>query len=265
MMLMNEDKSIFIIKFMIDNGRMLAKQMGSQNMRLDKFISKATELSRKEAKKILHAAEVTVNHQVVKDSSYHVDSLNDEVLWAGEPLTVASGNRYLLLHKPPGFECTLKPKDYPIVTELIAIPEVASLRIAGRLDVDTTGALLLSDDGGWLHRVTSPKHQHAKVYQLTLADAMDATQQADAIDQVAKGILLEGDDDKTKPATLTFTDSTHATLTLTEGKYHQVKRMMAFFGNRVTQLHRASIGELTLTNLEEGECRFLNSEEIAHF
>ena len=116
-------------------------------MRLDKFISKATELSRKESKRILHAGEVTVNDEVVKDSGQHVDILNDEVMWANEPLSVATGNRYILLHKPEGFECTLKMKEHPIVTELIAVPELGSLRMAGRLDVDTTGALLMSDDG----------------------------------------------------------------------------------------------------------------------
>lgn len=234
-------------------------------MRLDKFISKATELSRKDAKKILHASEVTVNDAVVKDSSFQIDELNDEVMWAGEPLSVATGNRYILLYKPAGFECTLKPKEYPIVTELIAVPEVASLRIAGRLDVDTTGALLLSDDGGWLHRVTSPKHHKAKVYQLTLADPMDEAEQANAIAQIANGILLEGEENKTKPAELTFIDPTHAQLTLTEGKYHQVKRMMAYFGNKVTELHRSNIAELTLEGLEVGECRFLTAEEVASF
>lgn len=113
-----------------------------KRMRLDKFISKATELSRKESKRILHAGEVTVNDAVVKDPGLHVDIVNDEVLWAGEPLSVATGNRYILLHKPEGFECSLKAKEYPIVTELIAVPELGSLRIAGRLDVDTTGAYL---------------------------------------------------------------------------------------------------------------------------
>lgn len=234
-------------------------------MRLDKFISKATELSRKDAKKILHAEQITVNGEVVKDASRHVDAVNDEVMWLGEPLSVATGNRYILLYKPEGFECTLKPKEYPIVTELIAVPELASLRIAGRLDVDTTGALLLSDDGGWLHRVTSPKHHQPKVYELTLADAMDETAQAHAVKQVANGILLEGDTDKTQPAVLEFMDSTHARLTLTEGKYHQVKRMMAYFGNKVTQLHRASIGNITLAGLEKGDSRFLTADEVGQF
>lgn len=234
-------------------------------MRLDKFLSKATELSRKDCKKILHAGEVTVNGEVVKDSSLHIDEVGDDIEWAGEPLSVATGNRYLLLYKPEGFECTLKPKEWPIVTDLIDVPQLGSLRIAGRLDVDTTGALLLSDDGGFLHRVTSPKHHVAKVYELTLADPMTEAQQAFAIKELAKGIMLEDEYDKTKPAELSFSDATHAKLVLTEGKYHQVKRMMGYFGNKVIDLHRASIGNITLAGLEKGESRFLTAEEIDQF
>ena len=234
-------------------------------MRLDKFLSKATELSRKDCKKILHAGEVTVNGEVVKDASLHIDEVGDDIEWAGEPLSVATGNRYLLLYKPEGFECTLKPKEWPIVTDLIDVPQLGSLRIAGRLDVDTTGALLLSDDGGFLHRVTSPKHHVAKVYELTLAEPMTEAQQAFAIKELAKGIMLEDEYDKTKPAELSFSDATHAKLVLTEGKYHQVKRMMGYFGNKVIELHRASIGNITLAGLEKGESRFLTAEEIDQF
>lgn len=234
-------------------------------MRLDKFLSKATELSRKDCKKILHAGEVTVNGEVVKDASLHIDEVGDDIEWAGEPLSVAMGNRYLLLYKPEGFECTLKPKEWPIVTDLIDVPQLGSLRIAGRLDVDTTGALLLSDDGGFLHRVTSPKHHVAKVYELTLAEPMTEAQQAFAIQELAKGIMLEDEYDKTKPAELSFSDATHAKLVLTEGKYHQVKRMMGYFGNKVIVLHRASIGNITLAGLEKGESRFLTAEEIDQF
>ena len=234
-------------------------------MRLDKFLSKATELSRKDCKKILHAGEVTVNGEVVKDASLHIDEVGDDIEWAGEPLSVAMGNRYLLLYKPEGFECTLKPKEWPIVTDLIDVPQLGSLRIAGRLDVDTTGALLLSDDGGFLHRVTSPKHHVAKVYELTLAEPMTEAQQAFAIKELAKGIMLEDEYDKTKPAELSFSDATHAKLVLTEGKYHQVKRMMGYFGNKVIELHRARIGNITLAGLEKGESRFLTAEEIDQF
>ena len=234
-------------------------------MRLDKFISKATELSRKDCKKILHAGEVTVNGEVVKDSSLHIDEVGDDIEWAGAPLSVAMGNRYLLLYKPEGFECTLKPKEWPIVTDLIDVPQLGSFRIAGRLDVDTTGALLLSDDGGFLHRVTSPKHHVAKAYELTLAEPMTEAQQAFAIQELAKVIMLEDEYDKTKPAELSFSDATHAKLVLTEGKYHQVKRMMGYFGNKVIELHRASIGNITLAGLEKGESRFLTAEEIDQF
>ncbi|MCL1624093.1 pseudouridine synthase [Moraxella sp. Tifton1] len=233
-------------------------------MRLDKFISKATELSRNECKKILHRGEITVNDEIIKDGSTHIQA-DDEVLWAGEPLLVANGSRYILLHKPDGFECTLKAKEYPIVTELIAVPEVSSLRIAGRLDVDTTGALLLSDDGAWLHRVTSPKRHQPKRYEITLAEPMNADEQAHAIKQVANGIMLEGETQKTLPAKLSFLDETHAVLILTEGKYHQVKRMMAYFGNKVISLHRASIGTINLDGLQMGECRFLTQDEIKQF
>jgi 16S rRNA pseudouridine516 synthase len=239
--------------------------MVANSMRLDKFISKATELSRKESKKILHAGEVTVNDKMTKDVGLHVDIVNDDILWAGEPLSVAAGNRYILLHKPEGFECTLKVKEHPIVTELIAVPEIGSLRIAGRLDVDTTGALLISDDGKWLHRVTSPKREHAKVYELTLAEPMDSAAQENAVEEVAYGILLDGDYEDTKPATLEFIDETHARLTLEQGKYHQVKRMMGYFGNRVTELHRASVGHINLEGLEKGDSRFLTEEEVAQF
>ena len=191
--------------------------------------------------------------------------MGDDIEWAGEPLSVAMGNRYLLLYKPEGFECTLKPKEWPIVTDLIDVLQLGSLRIAGRLDVDTTGALLLSDDGGFLHRVTSPKHHVAKVYELTLAEPMTEAQQAFAIKELAKGIMLEDEYDKTKPAELSFSDATHAKLVLTEGKYHQVKRMMGYFGNKVIELHRASIGNITLAGLEKGESRFLTAEEIDQF
>lgn len=234
-------------------------------MRLDKFLSKATELSRSDAKKVLHRGEVFVNRQAIKDGSFQVNEAADEVQWAGESLSVATGNRYILLYKPDGFECTLKPKEYPIVTELIALPQVNELRMAGRLDVDTTGALLLSDDGSWLHRVTSPKRHQPKRYEITLADPMTKDEQTYAIKQVANGILLEGDNEKTRPAELSFTDDTHATLILTEGKYHQVKRTMGYFGNKVVQLHRASIGSLTLDGLDMGESRFLTQKEIDEF
>lgn len=234
-------------------------------MRLDKFLTQSAELTRSVAKKVLHAGEVTVNGSVIKDSKYQVDPAVDDVEWAGEALEVALGHRYILLYKPDGYECTLKPKHYPMVTELIAIPQVNKLRIAGRLDVDTTGLLLLSDDGVWLHRVTSPKHACEKIYDVTLATAMNETAQADAIEQFQQGVMLDSETSKTKPAGLSFMDETHAQLALTEGKYHQVKRMFASIGNHVTDLHRSRVGILTLEGLAMGECRELSPDEVKIF
>lgn len=237
----------------------------TSTIRLDKFLSQSTELSRSQAKKVLHRAEITINGEVVKDGSVQVDINNDTVEWFDEELFVATGLRYLLLYKPDGFECSLKPKHHPSVTELISVPQVDKLRMAGRLDVDTTGLLLLSDDGAWLHRVTSPKHAHKKVYQVTLAEPMSETEQQTVIRKVTEGILLDSETEKTKPAELAFIDELHAQLTLTEGKYHQVKRMFAALGNHVEVLHRSQVDTLTLEGLEMGECRELSADEVNIF
>lgn len=237
----------------------------STSIRLDKFLSQSTELSRSQAKKVLHRSEITINGNIVKDGSVQVDVDNDTVEWLDEELYIATGFRYLLLYKPDGFECSLKPKHHPSVVELIAVPQVDKLRMAGRLDVDTTGLLLLSDDGGWLHRVTSPKHKHKKLYEVTLSEPMTPEQQADAIRQVQAGILLDSETEKTKPAELSFIDETHANLVLIEGKYHQVKRMFAALGNHVEALHRSQLDSLNLEGLEMGECRELSETEVALF
>lgn len=234
-------------------------------MRLDKFLSQSTELSRSQAKKVLHRQEITINGNITKDPSTQVGIDNDTVEWCGEELFVASGLRYLLLYKPEGFECSLKPKHHPSVLELIAVPQVHKLRMAGRLDVDTTGLLLLSDDGAWLHRVTSPKHAHKKHYEVSLATPMSADEQAAAIKNVQAGLLLESETEKTKPAELSFSSADQATLILTEGKYHQVKRMFAALGNHVQALHRSQVTSLTLAGLEMGECRELTAEEVGLF
>lgn len=233
-------------------------------MRLDKFLSKSAQLSRKEAKRVLLAGQISVNDTVIKDASLHIND-NDKVMWGDEILSVATGARYILLNKPKDFECSLAPKHYPSVLDLIDVPQVTDLRMAGRLDVDTTGALILSDDGQFLHKITSPKRHLPKRYQITLADPMDSAMQAHAIDKIGQGVLLDGEREPTLPALLEFGDERHATLTLTQGKYHQVKRMMAYFGNAVVDLHRSHIGALDLTSLELGECRFLTKDEIAQF
>ncbi|QEH17467.1 pseudouridine synthase [Histophilus somni] len=131
-----------------------------------------------------------------------------------------------------------------------------------RLDVDTTGLVLLTDDGQWSHRVTSPKHRCDKTYLVTLADPVEDFYQA----EIEKGILLRSEKTPTKPATLEILDDYNVNLTISEGRYHQVKRMLAALGNKVVDLHRWKIGAIMLDdNLSDGEFRPLSEAEIAVF
>jgi 16S rRNA pseudouridine516 synthase len=233
-------------------------------MRLDRFLSETTDLTRSLAKKALHREEVSVDGETVKNPAIKVDATSD-VRWLGEPLALV-GLRYLMMHKPLGVECTRRPGLYPTVLELIDLPKVERLHPVGRLDVDTSGLVLLTDDGQWTHRVTSPKAKCAKVYVATLAEPLEGDAAKQAIEAFAEGIQLDGEDAPTRPAELAMVSTHEARLSLTEGKYHQVRRMFAAIGNHVASLHRESIGPLELDpDLEPGECRMLRPEEIAAF
>ncbi|MCG7598329.1 pseudouridine synthase [Halomonas sp. McH1-25] len=233
-------------------------------MRLDKFLSETTDLTRSLAKKALHREEVTVDGEVVKNAATHVEATQD-VRWLGERLELV-GFRYLMMNKPLGVECTTRPGRYPTVLELIDLPKVERLHPVGRLDVDTTGLVLLTDDGKWSHRVTSPRAKCDKVYRATLAEPLQGDAAEHAVNAFAQGILLDGEEKPTQPATLDILGSTEVRVTITEGKYHQVRRMFAAIGNRVESLNRESIGPLILDKeLEPGECRLLKQEEIDAF
>lgn len=227
-------------------------------MRLDRFLSESTDLSRSQAKAVLRAGEITVNGETARNAGYLVRD-GDDVCWDGEPLAVI-GLRYIMLHKPPGYECSNRNSQYPSVMELLDIEKRDRLHTVGRLDVDTTGLLLVTDDGQWTHRIISPRHRCDKVYLATLAEPLPD----DAASRFAAGIMLDGEDKPTLPAELELTDARTARLILQEGKYHQVKRMFAALGNRVVTLHRERIGELELdAGLEPGESRFLTDAEVA--
>nr|WP_163503194.1 pseudouridine synthase [Halomonas socia] len=232
-------------------------------MRLDKFLADTTDLTRSLAKKALHREEVSVDGQVTKNPATQVDA-GSEVRWLGQRLVLV-GLRYVMLHKPAGVECSARRGLYPLVRELIELPNVERLQTVGRLDVDTTGLVLLSDDGQWSHRVTSPKRRCGKVYRVTLSDALEGEALAEAQHDFAQGILLDGEEKVTRPAELAMRAPREAELTLYEGKYHQVKRMFAAIGNHVEALHRESVGALTLGDLAPGEWRELEAEEINAF
>lgn len=173
---------------------------------------------------------------------------------------------YLLLNKPAGTECSQKPSTYPSIYTLLPAPlrtrggaAAAGVQAVGRLDQDTTGLLLLSDDGKFIHRMTSPRHHVPKVYEVQTKHPLDAKQVA----RLLEGVVLDDDPQAVKARAAVALGEHHLQLTLTEGKYHQVKRMVAAVGNRVESLHRSSVGTLTLgDDLQPGQWRWLLDEEV---
>lgn len=175
---------------------------------------------------------------------------------------------YVMLHKPAGYECSHEPKHWPSVYELLPLPlrqrptksAVNGVQAVGRLDQDTTGLLILSDDGQFIHRMASPKHHVPKVYEVTTKHAVT---EAD-VDALLHGVVLNDDPVPVAAAACERVTPTHLRLTLTEGKYHQVKRMIAAVGNRVEALHRAQMGGLVLDPvLMPGQWRWLTADDLA--
>lgn len=226
-------------------------------MRLDKFLCESTDFTRSMARTALARGEITVNGEVLKRATYVVKD-TDVVAWEGEPLAII-GLRHLMLHKPAGYECTNKTSQHPSVMDLLDVEKRDRLHTVGRLDVDTTGLLFITDDGQWTHRVISPRHQTDKVYLATLAEPLPD----DAVARFADGMLLKHEDEAVLPAQLEIVDPTTARVTVQEGKYHQIKRMFGALGNRVVTLHRERIGPVVLDpDLAPGESRYLTDAEV---
>lgn len=230
-------------------------------MRLDKFIAENTGLTRSQAAKVLKSGVVTVNGNIEKSGAVKI-SQEDEIYYEDQKLEWVEEGQYFMLYKPQGYICSHDDGEYPTVFQFFDYPLMTKLHTAGRLDVDTTGLVLLTDDGKWSHRITSPKHHCEKTYLVTLADPVEDFY----AQRLAEGILLRGEKEPTLPAQLEILDDYNVNLTISEGRYHQVKRMFAALGNKVEALHRWRIGDVVLDErLEEGEFRPLTSEEIASF
>lgn len=228
-------------------------------MRLDKFISQAAKVTRSQAKKLITSQRVTIDGQPLINPSLKI--FQESKVRLDEKPVKRPEKRYILLHKPAGFICSTIDEEYPSALKLLDIDDCSKLHFAGRLDQDTTGLVLISDDGDWTHRVTSPKNKCSKTYRVWLAEPLDDK----AKTVLEEGVLLKSESKPTKPAQLQVLAEKEVLLTIVEGKYHQVKRMFAAVGNRVVSLHRESIGELSLNDLEESGWRHLNSAEIAKF
>lgn len=209
---------------------------------------------------------VTVNGALVTDphEDFAPDGLDFTV--EGRPWTFHA-KAYVMLHKPAGYECSQKPSAWPSIYTLLPGPlrqrpvkgGQPGVQAIGRLDQDTTGLLLLSDDGAFIHKMSSPKHHVPKVYQVETADPVDAGQ----VRRLLEGVVLNDDPKPVRAAACEQTGPRSLALTLTEGKYHQVKRMVAAVGNAVAGLHRSRIGNLELPHgLAPGHWQWLTPEQL---
>ncbi len=198
----------------------------------------------------------------VSDPDREIDVGSDE-LW----YRVADRGRWpyreravVVLHKPAGYETSLKPGAHPSVYALLPPPlRARGAQAVGRLDADTTGVLLFTDDGALLHRLTSPRHHVAKVYDVGCRHPVDAAQ----VERLRRGVALRDDDATVRAAACEATGERRLALTLTEGRYHQVKRMVAAAGNRVESLMRIAFGPVGIAGLAPGEWRWLDAASEA--
>lgn len=251
-------------------------------MRLDKFICKSTELTKAEAIQRIHVGDVIVNNEAITEESTQVHE-NNLIILNGERLKPRPF-RYLLMHKPANTICSNVDGDYPSLFNQLDVDGLYGLNrdelhIAGRLDVDTTGLVLITDDGRWTYNITRPDKDCKKVYRVGLSYGIPEHKVAALVERFEQGIQLQGEQGLTQPALLEVllsesadgkgvegrgAESKEVLLTITEGKYHQVKRMFAAVGNRVLTLHRERIGDIQL-DVEEEQWRFLTASEIASF
>ena len=228
-------------------------------MKLVRHIANLGYGSRKDVARMFREGRVT---DAAGEVLYADDQVpHDSVRIDDEPLDPAPG-LLLMLHKPTGHTCSMKDPGR-IVFDLLP-PRFRArnpqLSTVGRLDRDTSGLLLLTDDGALLHRIISPKSKLPKVYEATLAEDLRGDEAA----LFASGtLMLESETTPLAPAQLEVVEPRHARLTLTEGRYHQIRRMFAAIGNHVETLHREAIGQLTLDGLPAGEWRALDERERA--
>jgi|UniRef100_A6VWI8 16S rRNA pseudouridine516 synthase len=231
-------------------------------MRLDKFVCKSTELTRKEAVQCIHSGEVCVNGEVVTSEATQVHE-NNTVLLNGDRLKTRDF-RYILMNKPAGTVCSNIDEVYPSVFNYLDVDKASELHIAGRLDADTTGLVLITDDGRWSFNITLPSNDCCKVYRVQLSQAIPAERSGELVTQFKQGLQLQGEQGLTRPAKLDIITPKEVLLTITEGKFHQVKRMFSAVGNRVVGLHREQIGEVYL-DLDVGQWRYLSKSEVESF
>ena len=228
-------------------------------MRLDKFISMLGKATRSEAGKLIRAGKATVNGIVQKAPDYKIDPEKDTVTLLGEVLTYKKYT-YIMLNKPEGYVSATEDPNEKTVLDLVSVEDRRKgLFPCGRLDKNTLGLVILTNDGEGAHRVLSPKHHVSKVYKFISRDPVCEND----VKLLEAGVDIGGY--LTKPCKIKMTTENEGEITLIEGKYHQIKRMLEAVGNKITYLERISFGSIALDPaLKRGEWRYLtpNEEEI---
>lgn len=225
--------------------------------RLDKLICSQTKYSRRDVKELVRSKKVLVNGEIVKNSDIKVDFSSDSITVNNELLQIKK-NIYLMLNKPKGYVSATDDKHFPTVLDLV--PEEYSHRDlfpAGRLDKDTTGLMIITDDGVFAHNILSPSKHISKTYKVTI----DIPVTEEMVVKFKEGIKLN--DGVCKSSLLKIIDEYTAIVVLTEGRYHQIKRMFGCFGAKVIELERIAMGKFNLpSDLSQGDCREFTLEEL---
>lgn len=225
--------------------------------RLDKFISHLAEIPRTQARASIKRKEVSVNGEIITSHNFQL-AQQDEVLHQGTPL-VFLGKRYYMLNKPVGYVCANSDELHKTVFDLLDEPNMSDFHVAGRLDIDTTGLVIITNDGDWSHKITSPKSNKFKTYLVETQEPITD----EALEQLRTGVMLHNEKDLTRPAIAERLANYGLRLSISEGKYHQVKRMLYAVDNKVVELHREKIAGIKLDeNLASGKYRLLTADEI---
>lgn len=226
-------------------------------MRLDKFLCDTAGLTRTEAKNAVKKGQIAVNGQVQKAADFKVKETTDTVTFQGKPLSYAAFH-YYMLHKPAGVITATEDKKESTVMDILREEKVKNLFPVGRLDKDTEGLLLVTDDGELAHNLLSPKKHVDKEYLVKVRDSISE----EDCRKLSEGVDI-GDEKPTAPAKVERVAEKEILLTIREGRFHQVKRMLQAVGNEVLYLKRLSMGSLRLpADLEKGAYRPLSEEEI---
>ena len=231
------------------------------DVRLDKYISQALGFTRSESKTVIKNKKIKVNGNIVRDSDYKVQE-NDIVTYNDNQISYEE-NVYLMMNKPKDYICSTEDSRNKIVLDLISGYNISKLMIVGRLDIDTTGLLLITNDGSFVHKLTSPNKKITKKYYVECDKEFSEEDEKAFLDGIT--IYLEKDEPyKCISSTLEILEDKHnAYISITEGKFHQVKKMCAAVSKKVLKLKRVQIGNLMLdNNLKEGEYRPLTKEEL---